>query len=79
VSGQLNKILGDHMNSFLKKQRKPLIIISVSALVCIFRFQMMDVGASELIQNVSHIDSKALDEYLVKVGQLQSEFQMNQM
>lgn len=67
------------MNSFLKKQRKPLIIISVSALVCIFRFQMMDVGASELIQNVSHIDSKALDEYLVKVGQLQSEFQMNQM
>jgi len=67
------------MNSFLKKQRKPLIIIGVSALVCIFRFQMMDVGASELIQNVSHIDSKALDEYLVKVGQLQSEFQMNQM
>lgn len=67
------------MNSFLKKQRKPLIIIGVSALVCIFRFQMMDVSASELIQNVSHIDSKALDEYLVKVGQLHSEFQMNQM
>jgi len=67
------------MNLFLKKAHKPLIIISVLALVCIVRFQMMDVNASELIQNINRIDSKALNEYFVKVGELQAETQMAQM
>lgn len=60
------------MNTFLKNNRKSVIIFGALALMGLVRLQMMDVSAKELMNRIA-IGETQFENYLVDLGNTEAE------